>query len=183
LGGFSDWTQVSAGWFHTLGVRSNGLAWSWGRNNSGQLADYTTVYRSSPVSLIGGITDWVQVAAGGYHSLGLRANGTARSWGNNSEGRLGDGTMTNRSNTVAVAGGFTNWVQLTAGFTTSMGIRSNGTAWAWGSNPYGRLGIGDTNYRVSPTSIVGGFTDWVQISAGNSHAAGLRTQPGRNRTG
>jgi len=74
LGGFTDWVQVSAGGYHSLGLRANGTAWAWGINSyvDGILGDGTTINRSSPVSVVGGFTDWVQVDGGSTHSLGLR---------------------------------------------------------------------------------------------------------------
>jgi alpha-tubulin suppressor-like RCC1 family protein len=175
VGGFTDWTQVSAGSAHSLGVRANGTAWSWGPNFNGALGDNTITSRVSPVSVVGGFTDWTQVSAGGDHSLGVRANGTAWAWGNNGSGRLGDSTYTtSRRSPVSVVGGFTDWIQVSAGSIHSLGVRTNGTAWAWGANLYGRLGNNNTTDQSSPVSVVGGFTDWVQVSAGLSHSLGVR---------
>ena len=175
VGGFTDWIQVSAGSESTFGLRANGTAWAWGRNNFGQLGDNTVTNRSSPVSVVGGYTDWVQVSGGYQHSLGVRANGTAWAWGSGANGRLGDNTTVSRSSPVSVVGGFTDWIQLSAGWRHSLGVRANGTAWAWGYNLYGWLGDNTTVSRSSPVSVVGGFTDWVQLSAGYRHTLGLRS--------
>jgi len=175
VGGFTDWVQVSGGEFHSLGIRANGTAWAWGRNSTGYLGDDTLINRSSPVSVVGGFTDWLQVSAGGNHSLGLRANGTAWGWGGNNTGRLGDGTTINKSSPVSVVGNFTDWVQVSAGGEFhSLGLRANGTAWAWGYNGSGRLGDVTTIAKSSPVSVVGGFTDWVQLSAGRYQSLGIR---------
>ena len=175
VGGFTDWRQVSAGRCHSLGLRSNGTAWAWGHNNYGKLGDNTNVDKSSPVSVVGGFTDWCQVSAGNNHSLGVRCNGTAWAWGINDQGRLGDNTNTSRRSPVSVVGGFTDWCQLSSGFAHSLGVRQNGSAWAWGCNASGILGDNTTVSRSSPVSIVGGFTDWCQVSAGTLHSLGLRT--------
>ena len=174
VGGFTDWCQVSGGFNHSLGIRQNGTAWAWGSNVCGRLGDETITNRSSPVSVVGGFTDWVQISAGGYHSLGLRQNGTIWGWGSNVCGRLGDGTTTNRSSPVSVVGGFTDWCQVSAGCNHSLGVRQNGTAWAWGSNANGFLGDGTALNRCSPVSVVGGFTDWCQVSTSGTHSLGLR---------
>jgi len=175
VGGFTDWCQVSAGGSHSLAVQQNGTAWAWGGGANGRLGNNATTDRCSPVSVVGGFTDWCQVSAGTSHSLGVRSNGTAWAWGFNDSGRLGDNTTTGRTSPVLVVGGFTNWIQVSAAFVHSLGVRSNGTAWAWGSNLCGRLGDGTVTSRLSPVSVVGGFTDWCQVSAGSEHSIGLRS--------
>ena len=169
------WSQLTTGETHSLGIRSDGTAWAWGRNNSGQLGDGSTVSRSSPVSIVGGFTDWTHLSAGRLHSLGIRANGTAWSWGYNLVGQLGDGSSSffGRSSPGSVVGGFTDWVKVYSGLNHSIGLRSNGSAWAWGANNSGQLGDNSTTSRLSPVSVVGGIT-WIQINAGRYHNAGLR---------
>jgi len=174
VGGFVDWCQVSAGSDHSLAVRQGGTAWAWGFDGQGRLGDNCTTNRSSPVSVVGGFTDWCQVSAGSYHSLAVRQNGTAWAWGYNSNGRLGDNTTTNKSSPVSVVGGFLDWCQVSAGRNFSLGIRQNGTIWSWGYAAQGRLGDNTTVSKSSPVSVVGGFTDWCQISAGDSHSLAVR---------
>ena len=106
----------------------NSTAFAWGYGSSGQLADNTAVTKSSPVSVVGGFTDGVQISAGGVssgHSVGIRSNGTAWAWGTNSAGQLGDNTTVSRSSPVSVAGGFTDWVQLSAGNRHNAAIRTS----------------------------------------------------------
>jgi alpha-tubulin suppressor-like RCC1 family protein len=174
VGGFTDWCQASAGCVHSLAVRQNGTAWAWGCNGSGRLGDNTTVTKSSPVSVVGGFTDWCQISAGYSHSLAVRKNGTAWAWGRNLAGVLGDNTTDDKSSPVSVVGGFCDWCQVSAGTSFSLAIRQNGTAWAWGSGGYGVLGDGTGVQKSSPVSVVGGFCDWCQISAGNLHSLAVR---------
>jgi alpha-tubulin suppressor-like RCC1 family protein len=177
-GNFGDWIQVSASEEYSLGLRANGTLWAWGNNDNGRLGDGTTISRTSPVSVLGGFTDWVQVSGNGSHSsnssLGVRANGTLWAWGNNSYGKLGDNTTVGKSSPVSVVGGFTDWVQASAGSVHSLGLRANGTLWAWGRNDFGALGDNTVVDKSSPVLVAGGFTDWVQVSAGRNNAIGLR---------
>jgi alpha-tubulin suppressor-like RCC1 family protein len=176
VGGFTDWCQVSGGYYHSLAVRQNGTAWGWGQGSNGKLGDNTTVDKSSPVSVVGGFTNWCQVAAGGYQSLGVRTNGTAWAWGVGSSGELGDNTIANKSSPVSVIGGFTNWCQVAAGTSrNSAAVRTNGTIWGWGSSFCGELGDNTTVSKSSPVSVIGGFTDWCQVAAGNHFSLAIRS--------
>jgi len=177
IGGFTDWCQVSAAWSqfkHSLGVRQNGTAWAWGNNGNGRLGDNSTVSKSSPVSVVGGFTDWCQVSGGNSFSVGIRQNGTAWSWGYGCHGRLGDNTITEKSSPVSVVGGFTDWCRVSAGVGNAAAVRTNGTLWGWGQNNYCQLGTGNTTSVSSPVSVIGGFCDWCQVSAGFGHVLGIR---------
>jgi alpha-tubulin suppressor-like RCC1 family protein len=117
---------------------------------------------------VGGFTDWCQVSAGGFHSLGVRTNGTLWAWGQNTYWQLGNCANSTQCSPVSVVGGFTDWCRASAGRCLSIALRTNGTAWVWGAN----------SQRTSPTSVVGGFTDWCQVSS-NMHAThifALRSQ-------
>jgi alpha-tubulin suppressor-like RCC1 family protein len=173
VGGFTDWCQVSVGDRTASAVRTNGTSWSWGIGTCGRLGDNTTVNKSSPVSVVGGFTDWCQVSVGHFHSLALRSNGTAWAWGCNQCGQIGDNTLVNKSSPVSVVGGFTDWCQIGAGCIHSLAIRLNGTAWAFGAGTQGRLGDNTATTKSSPVSVVGGFTDWCQVAAG-SFSLGIR---------
>ena len=176
VGGFSDWRQVSAGGGHTVAIRANGTAWSWGLGTSGRLGDNTTTAKSSPVSVVGGFTDWCQANAGAGHSVAVRTGGSAWAWGCNSVGQLGDNTTTSKSSPVSVVGGLSDWCQVSAGTYHNIAVRTGGSAWAWGCNSIGSLGdCFATGNRSSPVSVVGGFTDWCQVSGGSQHSVAVRT--------
>ena len=46
----------------------------------GQLGDGTTTQRKTPVQ-VSGLTGVIAIAGGGYHSLAVKSDGTARAWG------------------------------------------------------------------------------------------------------
>jgi len=179
VGGFTDWTKVTAGTNTSMATRSNGTLYAWGYGSYGRLGDGNAVNRSSPVLVVGGFTDWVQPSMGSSHSAAVRSNGTIWSWGDNSYGVLGnnDGSgfyTTQRSSPVSVVGGITDWVQVTAGVGISMGLRANGTLYSWGRNNFGQLGDGTVVNRSSPTLVVGGISNWVQCSMGRFIGGALR---------
>ena len=187
-GGFSDWCQIGTGFNHSLGVRTGGSAWAWGFNFNGHLGDGTTVTKSSPVSVVGGFSNWCQVAGGSAHSVAVRTNCTAWAWGWNSSGQLGNNSTTDRSSPVSVVGQFDDWCRISAGAVHSVATRIGGSTWAWGLGNDGRLGDNTTTNKSSPVSVVGGFSDWCAVSGGDTHSAALRTNGtvwgwGRNTAG
>jgi hypothetical protein len=160
--GLTGVTQVAAGTFHSLAVRSDGTVWAWGANNGGQLGDGTTTNRSVPVQVTG-LTGVTQVAAGTFHSLAVRSDGTVWAWGNNLHGQLGDGTTTNRSVPVQVTG-LSGVTQVAAGWGQSLAVKSDGTVWAWGYNLQGELGDGTTTDSPVPVPVAG-LSGVVQVAA------------------
>ena len=103
----------------------------------------------------------------------------AWAWGYNGQGTLGDNTTAPKSSPVSVVGGYTDWCQISAGTDHSLALRTNGTAWSWGQTKYwGQLGTNSTVPRSSPVSVIGGFTDWCQISAGYRKSLAIRSTPG-----
>jgi MYXO-CTERM domain-containing protein len=49
--------------------------------------------------------------------------------------------------------GLTNIVDVEAIGYSSFALSADGRLWAWGSNIYGQLGLGDTSGRLTPTEV------------------------------
>jgi alpha-tubulin suppressor-like RCC1 family protein len=173
VGGITNWTQVSAGGSHSLGITESGVLYAWGNNSFGELGDNTITSRSSPITPLGGITNWSQVSAGTSHSLGLTDTGVLYAWGRNDSGQLGNNTNISRSSPVTVVGGITNWSQVAAGSSHSLGLTETGVLYAWGLNNNYQLGININTDRSSPVTVLGGITNWTQVSGGGSHSLGI----------
>ena len=106
-----------------------------------------------------------QISCGYSHTAAVRNDGTLWTWGYNSTGVLGNGTVTNYSSPIQV-GTSTNWKQVAAGNQYTIALQTNGTVWAWGQNNFGQLGLGAvTTQSYSSPIQVGSLTDWRMISA------------------
>jgi alpha-tubulin suppressor-like RCC1 family protein len=55
------------------------------------------------------LTGVAALAAGRSHTCALNNDGTARCWGDNFNGQLGDGSTVNKSSPTAVLGGAVFW--------------------------------------------------------------------------
>jgi alpha-tubulin suppressor-like RCC1 family protein len=165
-------------WVSITSTASAAALWTWGDNSTGGLGTGTGTGTTSPVSVIGGFTDWVTISSGLRHTTGIRANGTAWSWGWNQYGNLGNNTSTtlSMSSPVSVIGGFTDWIQVSNGQYHSAALRADGSAWCWGRANFGALGNGVAGivHRSSPVSVLGGFT-WTNISASAYHTLAVRS--------
>ncbi len=64
------------------------------------------------------------------------------------------------------------WKTLTGGTLHTLGVKSDGTLWAWGDNSGGQLGNGST-ISTPVAQQVGHRKDWIVISAGFAHSAGI----------
>jgi alpha-tubulin suppressor-like RCC1 family protein len=118
------------------------------------------------------------IDAGDTHSCAALLDGTATCWGSNN-GRLGDGTTTNRNLPVVVSnvdgtGPLTDVSEVVTGDAHSCALRDDGTAVCWGSNHDGQLGDGTKTGRTRPVAVLdesgsaplGGI---VALTAGYSH--------------
>jgi len=119
------------------------------------------------------------VAAGWYHTLVLKADGTVWAWGFNGSGQLGDGTTTQRTTPVQVMAAankpLTGVKAITAGANHSVALKTDGTVWAWGNNGSGQLGNGSTTNRSYPVRLGGNsITGAKQIAAGVDFTLVLR---------
>ncbi|MBF0523214.1 MAG: filamentous hemagglutinin N-terminal domain-containing protein, partial [Candidatus Omnitrophica bacterium] len=162
---------------HSLALRSDGTVYAWGRNSEGQLGDSTTSQRNTPIQVLGvggvGYLTGVSAIAAGYtHSLALRSDGTVCSWGDNTNGKLGDNTTSQRNSPVQVYGvsgtGYLSGITgISAGSGFSIALKSDGTVYAWGLNTSGQLGDGTVTQRLIPVQVLG--------VAGSGYLSGVTT--------
>ena len=188
----ADWTGISAGFSaHTCGIRSNRALYCWGDNTDGQLGDNTTTDRTVPTR-VGTATGWTLVSAGGHGSYDsgftevtgqtcrlFRAGGQLYCWGDNSDGEIGDGTMTNRLTPTRI-GSADDWNDISAGASHSCGIRAGGALYCWGANV-----LGDGTSTISDVPVQNELGGWISVSAGQIHTkdCGHSSTPRRSPCG
>ena len=156
LGSGSEAVAITSGSYHICTILDNGTVSCWGRNNHGQLGDGTTTDRNTPTqtSSLGNGRTAVAISAGYYHhACALLDDNTVTCWGDNTDGRLGDGTQVDRSSptqTSSLGSGRTG-IAITSGSDHSCVIIDNGTISCWGNNDYNQIGDGTNSDRLTPT--------------------------------
>jgi alpha-tubulin suppressor-like RCC1 family protein len=159
--------------FTSHAIDKNGRAWGWASNGNGNIGDNTTIQKLTPVSVAGAVKTFCQIAGGNNHAIALAKNGRVWTWGNNSEGQLGDNSITQRLTPVSVAGAVKTFCQISSGNAFSLAIDKNGRAWAWGGNGKGQLGDNSITSRRTPVSVAGAVKTFCQIRGGGSAAAAI----------
>ena len=134
------------------GVDTDGAAWCWGFNASGQLGDGTQTNSGTPVQVmtLGGA---LQIVAGYRHACARLDDGRARCWGSNDVGQVGDGTGTTQPLPQPVLG-VADVVELAAGSDHTCARLRDDSIWCWGSNNAGQLGDGTRTERRSPVRVL-----------------------------
>jgi alpha-tubulin suppressor-like RCC1 family protein len=179
-------TQITAGFFFTCALSTTGAVYCWGFNADGELGNNSTTNSSVPVAVttsgvLAGVTVTQITADSGFNACALGSNGAAYCWGKNSDGQLGNNTVTSSSVPVAVT---TSGVlagktvtQITAGNDLTCALDSTGLAYCWGDDTRGQLGNNSNTtspvpVAVTTTGVLSGVT-LTQISAGNAFACAL----------
>ena len=187
-------TQLSMGGFHSSALTQNGHVYMWGNNGSYQLSQGGISNNSTPTEITGNFIGIdvddkiIQLSMGMNHSSALTQNGRVFTWGSNSNGQLGDGTVSFRPVPTNITGNFPvgdRVVSLSMANHQSSAVTESGRVFTWGYNFHYSLGLGSAsqdNVKV-PTNVTSPFVGLsedkvVQLSLGAFHSSAL-TQNGQ----
>lgn len=175
--------NIFCGNFNSVAITNDGRLWMWGSNFNGHLGDNTRNARSSPVQTIAGGTTWVQASCSLTNSAGVKRDGTLWIWGENFSGNLGinaglsytgPAVLSVSSPVQTIAGG-TNWSSVNCGGGFVVATKKDGTLWTWGAGTFGQLGNGSATHKSSPVQTYYATNNWTSASAGQNHAAGIKS--------
>ena len=182
---FMSAKQSSAGFYHSCAIVLNDKAYCWGSNNNGQLGNGSTTSSRVPVAVnMSGVLAGKtikQISVEFSTNCVVASDNKTYCWGGNSNGQLGNDSLTNSNipvavNTSGVLAGKTI-KQISAGGDHSCVIASDDKLYCWGFNSNGELG---NNSSVSSSVPVAVNTDGVlagkvikQMSAGFSNTCAV----------
>jgi alpha-tubulin suppressor-like RCC1 family protein len=184
--------DIVAGRLHTVMMDAVGNTYAWGAQNDGRLSNLTTA-SGTAVTMMSYATGYTvrearSIAAGQDQSLIVDEASAAFGAGNNSNGQVGDNTLTTRSGFVNVTDGTTSLggcEAVSAGTDFSGALSFGGNVYTWGTETGGRLGngaiLGNRKYAGLVTrGDVGGapnLADVVEIEFGAGFGVARQGHP------
>src|SRR5690606_20685058 len=106
-------------------------------------------------TLVDNENKWIAVSAGSGHTVAIREDGTLWGWGFNARGELGssgfDDYIDYTESPVQISSD--RWIAVSAGDYFTIGLKEDGSLWAWGENDVGQLGNGSTENTSVPTRV------------------------------
>jgi len=159
IGAETNWESVSAGYNHTVAIKTDGSLWKWG-------SELTP-------TRVGADNDWVSISAGNLYTQATKTDGSLWAWGSNQLGKLGDGTTVLSRNAPTRIGTETNWKSVSAGSMHTMAIKTDGSLWGWGNMYY--KPVDGTGTGVTIPTQIGTDNNWVFVFAGDNHTIAIKT--------
>jgi alpha-tubulin suppressor-like RCC1 family protein len=177
------WLDISVGSYHICGIKSDDSLWCIGANSFGELGNSSAVRSNSfvavtiPTAVTAG---WINVSAGNYYTCAIsKAVQSLYCWGNNTSGKLGNGSSKDKSVPTEViadtsAGAVNTWKKVAVGTSHSCGIKTNNELNCWGSNGKGELGRGKVALSTpNPVDLPG--SSWVDVSVGRLYTCAIKS--------
>ena len=168
-----DWAEASitGGQGHTCTLLSSSILKCWGDNGTGQLGDGTTTQRRTPVAVSGLSSAVSAISIRANHTCALLLTGAVQCWGDNGNGRLGDGTLVNKSSPTNVSGLTSGVSAISAGEGHTCALLRTGGVKCWGAG--GKTGDNTATQRLTPVDVSGLTSGVSAISAANYHTCAL----------
>jgi alpha-tubulin suppressor-like RCC1 family protein len=161
---------LTSGSYHVCALINDGTVRCWGQNTYGQLGNGSTAASSTTpvtVSNLSNVQSLAQLGSSALHSCAVLTDRTARCWGGNWYGQLGDGTQIERRTPVQVI--MTDIEQMSGGADNTCARTWEGYPRCWGLNAYGMHGNNSTAMSLTPVAPVGASVWVATVSVDYTH--------------
>ncbi len=166
----------------TVALTSSGEVFCWGIGTSGQLGNAASLTSNVPVAAaipgVPGTRTVTKITAGGNFAVALTSDNLLYSWGLGTSYQLGNGGSTTSNTPVAVtmSGVLSGKTisQISSGAAHTLVLASDGLAFSWGTNTYGRLGNNTNTDASAPVAVLTSKT-FTSVSASASFSYFLGT--------
>lgn len=166
--------QIYSGYFHSGLITSFHRVFVWGSNSDTQLGDGTSIDRTIPTEITHQFAllpdEYIITLSLGYdHSAALTSSGRLFTWGDNSDGELGNGTITNQDHPIDITSMFNLYeneqiLKIIAKDNQTVALTSQGRMFIWGDNQFLQLIDGSFDSNSIPHDI----TTLLNLSEGES---------------
>ena len=172
-----NFSQLTAGNFHTCALDDDGNAYCWGSGSYGELGNGDYNRQTTPVAVsMPSDVSFSQLAGGSNHTCAIGDDNKAYCWGRNDSGQLGNGDPSFYPNTptpVSMPQGV-SFSQLAGGSNHTCAIGDDNNAYCWGRNDSGQLGNGRTSDQVTPVAVsMPSGVNFSQLAVGTAHTCAL----------
>lgn len=162
---------LDGGSAHMCALLATGGVKCWGANDAGQAGDGAYGNNLWPVHVLGLQSGVATISAGDNHSCAVLTDGTAKCWGSDAKGQLGN-TGGNSATPVPVvvdsAGVPVSGIMaISAGQEQTCALLTTGGLKCWGWNNYGQLGNTNTTNQSYPVNVSGLTSGVATVSAGD----------------
>jgi alpha-tubulin suppressor-like RCC1 family protein len=167
--------DISASNSHTCALLISEAVKCWGYNGDAELGNNSITSSKIPVDVSGlGIGSGVQaISTGSGHSCALLAGGSAKCWGSNEFGQLGNNSTQIIRVPVDVTVVGANVLSISAGLWHTCAVVTGGGAKCWGDNSSGQLGNGSTTNSLVAVNVNGLASGVQAISVRSRHTCAL----------
>jgi alpha-tubulin suppressor-like RCC1 family protein len=117
---------------------------------------------------------YLSISVGSSLACAVMTDHSGRCWGANDHGQLGNGSTSNSSSAVTIAGGH-SFNAVAAGDSSACGLTTAGVVYCWGDNGHGELGDSGTTSSATPVAVSGGGLRFLTLSVGHLFACGIAT--------
>ena len=129
---------MATGFGHVVMLTENGDVYTWGRNSEYQVGNGKRKHVQAPYKV--GLSNVVQIAAGGKFSLALDAEGQLWGWGDNEHNAIAPGKEKSITTPTKIDTGDIDIAYIDACGGSVVLLDTQGTLWTWGRNDFHQLG-------------------------------------------
>ena len=172
---------VVSGYYRFVAIKTDGTMWAWGYNGGGYPLGIGGGTHTNTLVQIG--SGYVFASASANQTFAIKTDGTLWAWGVNSSygtsnpsGYLGDGTSVSRASPVLIG---TNFKKVSAAYTHTLAVKTDGSLWVWGKNTTHELGMGLTTDEY-PAPVMLKASGYIDVASSNYTGGSIGLKEGGN---
>ncbi|MEM6532072.1 MAG: hypothetical protein AAF654_05580 [Myxococcota bacterium] len=181
----TGWTSLAAGDGFTCGVTGAGALRCFGNRSKGRLGDGRPATSSAFVP-VDSAQAWSSLSARKAGTCAIDSSGHLYCWGDAAGLDAGEASGFGSSSVPMPISGASLWTGVSRGSLPganvyTCGVQTDGSAWCWGTNSAGQLGIGSVTEQRSPARVgLPGAqeSDWLEVKASHRWTVGIRDDGG-----